>query len=144
MTNRIQADRCQRCIVKIILFSAGYIFLAAHTLDIIFIRTVYLPLYFKIFVALLILIIPGLLLGMLFPLGLKITSRISPDYVPCMWGINGVASVLGSVLVMITTLLLGFKMTFIIGVIFYLLALLVMTSQFFLMQDVNFIQKNTI
>lgn len=64
----------------------------------------------------------GLLMGMPFPLGIRWLSARNPAIVAWMWGINGTASVLGSVLSVILVLNLGFRITLLIGAGCYLVA----------------------
>lgn len=67
----------------------------------------------------------GLLMGMPFPLGIRWLSARNPAIVAWMWGINGTASVLGSVLSVILALNLGFRITLLVGAGCYLVAAMV-------------------
>lgn len=51
--------------------------------------------------------LPGVLLGMAFPAGISISSNQIPNASNWMWGINGIASVLGSILAIILSTLYG-------------------------------------
>jgi hypothetical protein len=51
----------------------------------------------------------GLLMGMPFPLGITFTNQISQRLIPWVWGINGYATVIGSVSCVILALSFGFK-----------------------------------
>jgi len=64
----------------------------------------------------------GFLMGMPFPLGIRWLSARNPGMVAWMWGINGTASVLGSVLSVMLALNLGFRVTLLIGAACYLVA----------------------
>jgi hypothetical protein len=64
----------------------------------------------------------ALLMGMPFPLGIRWLSARHPAIVAWMWGINGTASVLGSVLSVILGLNLGFRVTLLIGASCYFVA----------------------
>jgi len=66
----------------------------------------------------------GLLLGAPFPLGLKLAAAHSPQATPWLWGINGAASVLASVLAVVVALYAGITASFWTGVGCYALALL--------------------
>jgi len=50
----------------------------------------------------------GLALGVFFPSGLREVGRHHPDLVPWAWGVNGGASVIGSVLAMVLAITVGF------------------------------------
>ena len=66
----------------------------------------------------------GLLLGAPFPLGLKLAADRSPEITPWLWGINGAASVLASVLAVVVALYAGITASFWTGVGGYVVALL--------------------
>ena len=56
-----------------------------------------------------VLVVPaGFFMGMPFPSGLKLISENSGDAVPWMWGVNGGATVLGSVLAIVLAIHFGF------------------------------------
>ena len=42
--------------------------------------------------------VPGLFMGMAFPLGMKLAAREHPALTPWLWGVNGATSVCASVL----------------------------------------------
>jgi hypothetical protein len=64
------------------------------------------------------------LMGMPLPIGIKRTDSFGHSLVPWVWGINGAASVLGSVFAVFLAINFGFGATLLIGLGFYLLALL--------------------
>jgi hypothetical protein len=68
----------------------------------------------------------GFLMGMPFPLGLRLLGRTGPEWaqlIPWVWGINGASSVLGSVLAISLAINFGFRMTLVAGVVVYAAAL---------------------
>ena len=65
----------------------------------------------------------GLALGMAMPIGLGRLLAMHPRSVPWAWGINGVASVLSSVLSVFIAINYGFKVTSLVACACYLLAL---------------------
>jgi hypothetical protein len=65
----------------------------------------------------------GLLLGMAYPLGISILRRFSEGLVPWAWGMNGVMSVVASVLAVYIATQVGFTGAFLSGVAAYVLAL---------------------
>ena len=68
----------------------------------------------------------GFLLGIPFPSGIQFLKQSNMEpLIPWMYGLNGIMSVLGSVLAVIFSMLFGFTPTFFIGLIFYLLVFLV-------------------
>jgi len=70
----------------------------------------------------------GLLMGMPFPLGIKVTNAQAPSLIPWAWGVNGAFSVLGSVLAAILSINYGFKVTLASGLAAYFIALLTVTA----------------
>lgn len=63
------------------------------------------------------------LMGMPFPLGIRLTESLNPDLIPWAWSINGCASVLGSILPVIIALSLGFSVVLALSGIVYLAGL---------------------
>ena len=64
----------------------------------------------------------GFVLGMPFPTGLAILSQKMKDKAPWLWGINGAASVVSSVLAITISIFFGISSTFWTGFSFYLIA----------------------
>lgn len=63
----------------------------------------------------------GFFMGMPFPRGLKLIGESGrAEAVPVMWGVNGAASVIGSVLSVVISMTLGFTGALIIGAVIYL------------------------
>lgn len=72
--------------------------------------------------------VPAFFMGMLFPLGIKLTEKISSGMIPWMWGINGAASTLGGVASMIISLLFGFNAALFVGVIVYVIGAIAISN----------------
>jgi hypothetical protein len=72
----------------------------------------------------------GVLLGTFFPLGIRRAAAINPDLIPWAWGINGCASVTGSVLAILLAMGYGFTVVWSIAVVIYALGVsaLLLTS----------------
>jgi len=68
----------------------------------------------------------GLLLGVFFPAGIKIISAEDKRFVPWAWGINGCASVIGTVLSIIIAMSHGFSTVTVLAVFIYLIGVLAM------------------
>jgi hypothetical protein len=64
----------------------------------------------------------GFLMGMPFPLGMKLANITAPRMVPWLWGINGTLSVLASVLSICIGLVVGFTFVVLTGQVAYALA----------------------
>jgi spermidine synthase len=64
----------------------------------------------------------GFLMGMPFPLGLRLLDRVGPEWaqlVPWVWGINGATSVLGSIVAISIAINVGFHATMLVGLCLY-------------------------
>ena len=67
----------------------------------------------------------GLCLGMFMPIGLKEIANESDfprEYVAWGWAVNGFASVVGSALAIILSMIFGFKMVLLFGFVCYVIA----------------------
>ncbi len=78
----------------------------------------------RIVVAIALLFPLGILMGIPFPLGMRLASSISRDLTPWLWGINGATSVCASVVAVIIALSAGISMAFWVGCGCYALATL--------------------
>lgn len=76
----------------------------------------------RILVAVTILIPLGLTMGTAFPLGMKAASIRAQEFTPWFWGLNGAATVCGSVLAVVLALAFGISFSYWTGVASYLLA----------------------
>lgn len=63
-------------------------------------------------------------MGMFFPAGLQAVREQAPEFIPWAWGINGCASVYGSVAAIILAMWRGFNFVLAVGVAMYLIAAL--------------------
>lgn len=71
----------------------------------------------------------GFLLGTPFPSGMRLFSGERAAQVPLVWGLNGVASVVGSLGAAMGAKLYGFNNVLIAGAVVYLFAMLLLTAQ---------------
>jgi hypothetical protein len=65
----------------------------------------------------------GLLLGMAYPLGIRILRGFGKGLFPWAWGLNGVMSVVASVLAVFIGSRIGFTAVFVTGIAAYVLAI---------------------
>jgi hypothetical protein len=82
------------------------------------------PLFFRQWMTVLLIAPPGLLMGMPFPLGIRLAGAQSPFLVAWAWCANGCASVLGSILPVIIALAWGFQAVFFLAAFLYAVSLL--------------------
>src|SRR5947207_10335178 len=90
----------------------------------------WLPLWGRIAVAVLLIAPLGLVMGMPFPSGLRRTGNESLPAPPFYWGLNGIMSVIGSVTTVFVALMFGFQAAMLMGAACYVLAALASTSAF--------------
>ncbi len=99
-----------------------YIFL----IPLIFNQLLGLNLALRLLVMVLMLVPLGFLMGFPFPLGIRALKEAEmAGYIPWMWGLNGVGSVLGSSLTIVIAISSGFAQALLVGAICYLLVCLV-------------------
>ncbi len=90
----------------------------------------WLPLWGRIVVAVIMIAPLGLAMGMPFPRGLKQTGEGALPAPPFYWGLNGVMSVIGSVTTVFVALMFGFQAAMLMGSACYVLAALASTKAF--------------
>ncbi len=96
----------------ILLLSLEFIFQSTATLNIVG----------RISIAVILVMLQGFFMGMPFPRGIKLLGKSGKnELVPVMWGVNGITSVIGSVLSTVLSMLIGFTGAMIIGAVVYIL-----------------------
>ncbi len=70
----------------------------------------------------------GLLMGMPFPLGFRLVARVNDPLTPWAWGVNGFASVVGSILSVMLAQTIGFSLVMALAIVIYLLGLAALLS----------------
>jgi hypothetical protein len=75
----------------------------------------------RVLMAIVFILPAGFFMGIPFPTALSWTSRHYPEFVPWAWGINGYATVIGSVLAVILALYFGFQAVLWISVAIYVI-----------------------
>ena len=61
----------------------------------------------------------GVALGMYFPTGLELLRRVEPQLIPWAWAINGIASVVATVLAVILGMQIGFSAVAVVAIAIY-------------------------
>lgn len=114
----------QRHLIKIITslggLLIGYLFLLPYVFEL-FLDDTFVVRYL---VSIVLLAPLGVLMGMPFPLGIRILDQLSPQLIPWAWGINGYTTVVGSVLSVILAMTLGFNDVLLIAAAIYLFGLM--------------------
>ncbi len=113
---------------RVIAFAAVAILLLALLVDFVFPRfLVGAPFLMCIVLTILVLAPVAFLMGMPFPLGLRLLDRSGAHWaelIPWVWGINGASSVLGSILAITIAINFGFRAALLMGLCAYGLAFL--------------------
>lgn len=87
-----------------------------------------LDLIYRVALSILLLAPLGLLMGMPFPLGIRLVDRVNPTLVPWAWGVNGFGSVVGSILAVMIAQSYGFALVIGLAVAVYLGGLVAVLS----------------
>ena len=123
----------QRILLLIFLLLAIYTFFLSSLLG----QMNSFPGSVKMIISILIIALPGFLMGMPFPLGLRIQSLIEEKNIPWAWGINGSMSVISAALATLLTVEAGFSAVIMFAAIFYGLSMVAM----YLIRERDIIQK---
>jgi len=90
----------------------------------------WLPLWGRIVCAIVLIAPLGLVMGMPFPQGLRQTDNESLPAPPFYWGLNGIMSVIGSIVTVFVALTAGFQAAMLMGSACYILAALASRGAF--------------
>jgi Spermine/spermidine synthase domain len=115
--------RARRALLTALSIAALLILGSAYALQPILRGLIELPFAARVAVAVTLLAPFGLVLGMAMPIGLRRFQGLYPESVPYAWGVNGVASVLASVLGVALAINFGFAITTVIAGLCYVGAL---------------------
>jgi hypothetical protein len=79
------------------------------------------PFFTRILISFLLLMPLGVFMGIPFPMGMKLLDEFGLEhYVPRMWGVNGIGSVLGAALAIALAISFGFSYAMTLGAILYI------------------------
>ncbi len=121
LTQKIPAEAALARVMPTVIALALVVVAYSFLLGPLFRALVGLPLWLRILLAGAILVLPGLIMGRMMPLGIKALTTRFAEVVPWAWGINGAASVLGSVLVVAVSMNVGYRAAQILAVSVYLI-----------------------
>jgi spermidine synthase len=109
-------------------FLVAVLLLYAAILTPLFQNTVDLPRGTRIALTVLLLAPLGLAMGVPMPSGIRVLSMRASGLIPWAWGINGAASVTGSIAALVLALFAGFNLVLLIGTGFYVGAALLLAD----------------
>jgi predicted membrane-bound spermidine synthase len=122
-TSRLEEARLERSLRTIVLLLVALGGLFAAGSEPLFASTIAYTLPARIIIAVVAIFPLAYVMGMLFPIGVRLIARDSSDLVPWAWATNGCFSVLGIFSTRILALLFGFSRALILGLAVYLLVL---------------------
>ena len=122
LSGRFDEARLHSTLVRVVALLIGMVVLYILLLSPIFYSLVQLPRPARIVIAVVLMAPLAILMGMPMPTGIRILRRESPEIIPWAWGINGAASVSGSVGALVIALITGFNQALIVGAVLYLAA----------------------
>jgi predicted membrane-bound spermidine synthase len=122
LSGRIPSDRLQGAIVKLLAIIVVLVLAYILVLPPIFYGLVQLARPIRIVIAVVVMAPLALMMGMPMPAAIRILSNRMPEIIPWAWGVNGSASVLGSVAALAIALLSGFNQALLVGAGLYVLA----------------------
>ncbi|HYV86304.1 MAG TPA: hypothetical protein VFB49_10350 [Patescibacteria group bacterium] len=120
LSARIAGERVARRLGLVLLAVCGAAVLAAFALSPLVHALVHLGRPARIALSVALIAPLATLMGMPMPTGLRMLRAAAPDLLPWAWGLNGAASVLGSVGALIIAIAAGFDATLLAGAAFYL------------------------
>jgi hypothetical protein len=107
---------------------AGLLAIYALVLTPLFHALLGIPLAARIVIAVVLVSAPGLLMGALLPSGVRMANELGRGTVAWAWGLNGAASVVGSILAMALSMNFGFTLSLFVGIGVYLCGMLLLTG----------------
>jgi predicted membrane-bound spermidine synthase len=125
-SGRFGPDKIDRGIAMTSLFIVVMILCYTFLLPMVFNQLLWLGLVIRVLASIFILIPIGFLMGIPFPLGIRWLKESGlANHIPWMWGINGVSSVLGSVMTIVVAINFGFTEVLLLSGGCYLIVFLV-------------------
>ena len=121
ISDKIPIEQKRVAVIAIPLITAVVIAIVATVLQPVFVSTIQYPLLKRATITVGLVAPTAIMLGMFFPMGLRLVSRLSPDAMPWMWGINGACGVLSSVIAVAISMWSGIHTNFYVALIIYAL-----------------------
>jgi MFS family permease len=123
LSGRIRDEALPARMPWLLVAVVGAILLAVLLLSPLFYGLVHLKAPWRVAITVAALLPLGLALGMPMPAGIRILAARAPELVPWAWGVNGAASVLGSVGAIALAMVWGFDQALLVAAGLYLLGL---------------------
>jgi len=120
LSGRIPEASLPAAMPKLLLLVVGLIVASVLTLSPLFYALVHLGASWRVPITVLALAPLGLALGVPMPSGIRLLARRAPELIPWAWGVNGAASVLGSVGAIALAMVWGFDQALLVAALVYL------------------------
>jgi predicted membrane-bound spermidine synthase len=128
LSGRFAKSRLRLWLVVMLAAVAAIVILYVLALSTVFYTFVHLPHAHRIAIATAVLAPLGIVMGMPMPTAIRILARELPELIPWGWGVNGAASVTGSIASLAIALLAGFNQALLAGAFLYLVAVVLVRS----------------
>ena len=123
LSGRLPDDGLERRLRWVLLGVVGLVGVVVLGLSTVFYALVHLAAPWRVLVTVVVLCPLGLALGMPMPTGIRLLHARAPELIPWAWGVNGAASVLGSVGAVALAMATGFDLALLVGAGLYLAGL---------------------
>ncbi|MDP2931930.1 MAG: hypothetical protein Q8O05_05470 [Chloroflexota bacterium] len=126
-SDHFASERIPRVIAAVSAAIVLVLVIYALSLPLVFKQLLGLGLALRLLVTIVILVPLGFLMGFPFPLGLRLLKESGMEgYVPWVWGVNGVGSVVGSTATIVVAMTFGFTTALLMGAACYMMVFLVL------------------
>jgi len=117
----------QRVVRNAIILLSVLLLLASFFLPALLRQAIALPMSGRVLLSIILILPLGVLLGMAFPSGIRMLTNQNAALIPWAWGVNGFFTVIGSVIALILSMMIGFKAVLWIATLIYLSSMIVVT-----------------
>lgn len=118
-----------RIVKNAIVSLAALLLLASFFLPPLLRQAIALPMGARVALSVILIMPLGILLGMPFPSGIRLLSKQAPAMIPWAWGVNGFFTVIGSVVALILSMMIGFQAVLWIASAIYLVSMIIVNGQ---------------
>jgi hypothetical protein len=117
----------KRVVQNAIILLSFLLLLASFFLPELLRQAIALPMSARVLLSVILILPLGILLGMAFPSGIRMLTNQDASLIPWAWGVNGFFTVIGSVIALMLSMMIGFRAVLWIAILIYLLSMTVVT-----------------
>jgi hypothetical protein len=129
LTGRFKEENLRATLRRLLLSLVVLVGIYIVAIPPIFYGLVGLPHAARIVIAVLLMAPLATPMGMPMPIGIRLLAKYEPELIPWAWGVNGAASVMGSVGALAIAILTGFNQALLVGAALYLIAMALIASR---------------